>query len=110
MVARSRRHHSPVIELGLLRSRTFSGAFTASILYYAGFGAFVLASVEFRSDGGPLAASPLARDRTGAAALKDLQRCLYRVHPLLRRIRRLRAGLRRVQIGWWPARGVTTRP
>jgi EmrB/QacA subfamily drug resistance transporter len=47
MVARSRRHHSPVIELGLLRSRTFSGAFTASILYYAGFGAFVLASVEF---------------------------------------------------------------
>jgi EmrB/QacA subfamily drug resistance transporter len=47
MVARSRRHHSPVIELALLRSRTFSGAFTASILYYAGFGAFVLASVEF---------------------------------------------------------------
>ena len=44
---RSRRHHSPVIELGLLRSRTFSGAFAASILYYAGFGAFVLNSVEF---------------------------------------------------------------
>src|SRR6202042_2714020 len=36
MVDRSRRHHAPVIELGLLRSRTFSGAFAASILYYAG--------------------------------------------------------------------------
>ncbi len=47
MVARSRRHHSPVIELGLLRSRTFSGTFIVSILYYAGFGAFVLNSVEF---------------------------------------------------------------
>jgi hypothetical protein len=47
MVIRSRRHHSPVIELELLRSRTFSGAFGASILYYAGFGAFVLSSVEF---------------------------------------------------------------
>jgi EmrB/QacA subfamily drug resistance transporter len=47
MVLRSRRHHSPVIELGLLRSRTFSGTFAASILYYAGFGAFVLNSVEF---------------------------------------------------------------
>ena len=47
MVARSRRHHSPVIELGLLRSRTFSGTFVASILYYAAFGAFVLNSVEF---------------------------------------------------------------
>jgi EmrB/QacA subfamily drug resistance transporter len=47
MVARSRRHHSPVIELELLRSRSFSGAFAASILYYAGFGAFVLSSVEF---------------------------------------------------------------
>ena len=47
MVVRSRRHHAPVIELGLLRSRTFSGAFAASILYYAGFGAFVLSAVEF---------------------------------------------------------------
>ena len=47
MVARSRRHHSPVIELELLHSRTFSGAFAASILYYAGFGAFVLSTVEF---------------------------------------------------------------
>ncbi|MGP7999215.1 MAG: MFS transporter [Streptosporangiaceae bacterium] len=47
MVWRSHRHHSPVIELQLLRSRTFTGAFAASILYYAGFGAFVLNSVEF---------------------------------------------------------------
>jgi hypothetical protein len=47
MVWRSRRHHSPVIELELLRSKTFSGAFAASILYYAGFGAFVLSAVEF---------------------------------------------------------------
>jgi EmrB/QacA subfamily drug resistance transporter len=47
MVWRSRRHHSPVIELELLHSRTFSGAFAASVLYYAGFGAFVLSAVEF---------------------------------------------------------------
>ena len=47
MTFRSHRHHSPVIELGLLRSRTFSGSFAASVLYYAGFGAFVLNSVEF---------------------------------------------------------------
>ena len=47
MVLRSRLHHSPVIELGLLRSRTFSGAFAASVLYYAAFGAFVLSAVEF---------------------------------------------------------------
>jgi EmrB/QacA subfamily drug resistance transporter len=47
VVARSRVHHSPVIELELLRSRTFSGSFVASILYFGGFGAFVLNSVEF---------------------------------------------------------------
>ena len=47
MVIRSRRHHAPVIELELFRSRSFSGAFGASILYYAGFGAFVLSAVEF---------------------------------------------------------------
>jgi EmrB/QacA subfamily drug resistance transporter len=47
MVLRSKSHHSPVIELELLRSRTFSGAFAASILYYAGFGAWVLSLVEF---------------------------------------------------------------
>jgi hypothetical protein len=47
MVWRSRLHRSPVIELDLLRSRTFSGSFAASILYHAGFGAFVLSAVEF---------------------------------------------------------------
>ena len=47
MVWRSQRHHSPVIELELLHSRSFSGAFAASVLYYAGFGAFVLSAVEF---------------------------------------------------------------
>src|SRR6202042_2162692 len=38
MIVRSDRHHSPVIELGLLRSRTFSGSFAASVLYYAAVG------------------------------------------------------------------------
>ena len=47
LVVRCGRHPAPVIELALLRSRTFTGAFAASILYYAGFGAFVLNSVEF---------------------------------------------------------------
>src|SRR5215475_6809538 len=47
MIIRSHRHHSPLIELGLMRSRAFSGTFAASILYYAAFGAFVLNSVEF---------------------------------------------------------------
>jgi Major Facilitator Superfamily len=47
VVARSARHPAPVIELGLLRSRTFTAAFVASLLYYAGFSAFVLNSVEF---------------------------------------------------------------
>ncbi len=50
MVLRSQRHHSPVLELELLRSRTFSGSFAASILYYAGFGAFVLSTVEFLTE------------------------------------------------------------
>src|SRR5260221_5849842 len=47
MVLRSRAHHSPVIELSVLRSSKFSGAFAASIFYYAAFGAFVLNFVEF---------------------------------------------------------------
>lgn len=47
VVRRSTRHPAPVVELDLLRSRTFSGAVLASILYYTGFGAFVLNSVEF---------------------------------------------------------------
>ena len=34
MVYRSRRHHSPVIELELLRSRTFSGAFVLSAVEF----------------------------------------------------------------------------
>jgi EmrB/QacA subfamily drug resistance transporter len=46
-VARCASHHAPVIELALLRVRSFSGAFVASILYYAAFGAFVLNTVEF---------------------------------------------------------------
>ena len=47
VVVRSNRHPAPAVELGLLRSRTFSGTFAASLLYYAGFGALVLNSVEF---------------------------------------------------------------
>ncbi|MGH8995605.1 MAG: MFS transporter, partial [Acidimicrobiales bacterium] len=46
-VLRSRRHHAPVIELGLLRARSFSGSFVASLLYYAAFGAWLLSLVEF---------------------------------------------------------------
>jgi len=47
MVFRSRRHHSPVLELELLATRSFRGAFASSILYYAGFGAWLLSLVEF---------------------------------------------------------------
>jgi EmrB/QacA subfamily drug resistance transporter len=47
LVFRSGRHPAPVMELSLLRDRTFTGAFAASVLYYAGFGAFLLSSVEF---------------------------------------------------------------
>jgi EmrB/QacA subfamily drug resistance transporter len=43
----SSRHPAPVIDLALLRIRSFSGAAGSSLLYYAGFGAFVLNSVEF---------------------------------------------------------------
>jgi EmrB/QacA subfamily drug resistance transporter len=82
MVLRSRAHHSPVIELGLLRSRSFSGTFAASILYYAAFGAFVLSSVEFLTGvwhysaveaglaiaPGPLMVLPFARIVAPAAA------------------------------------------
>src|SRR5205814_10363939 len=49
MVYRSRRHHSPVIELELLRSRTFSGSFAAPIPYYARSGAFLLSSAAVLS-------------------------------------------------------------
>jgi MFS family permease len=36
-----------VLEVSMLRVRSFSGAFAASILYYAGFSAFLLNLVEF---------------------------------------------------------------
>jgi EmrB/QacA subfamily drug resistance transporter len=45
--ARSARHAAPVVDLALLESRSFNGATIASVLYYAGFGAFVLNTVEF---------------------------------------------------------------
>ncbi len=44
---RSGRHASPVLELPMLADRTFSGAVAASIFYYAAFGAWLLALVEF---------------------------------------------------------------
>ncbi|HXW38836.1 MAG TPA: MFS transporter, partial [Acidimicrobiales bacterium] len=47
VVLRSRGHHSPVLELSMLRDRTFTGAVAASTLYYAAFGAWLLAAVEF---------------------------------------------------------------
>jgi len=47
VVVRSRLHHAPVLDLGLLRSRSFSGALVASLLYYGAFGAWLLALVEF---------------------------------------------------------------
>ena len=50
VVVRSARHPAPVLELGLLRSRAFSGAGAASVLYYAAFGAFVLNTVEFLTE------------------------------------------------------------
>lgn len=47
VVVRCARHAAPVIDLVLLRSRSFDGALVASILYYAGFAAFLLNTVEF---------------------------------------------------------------
>ena len=47
VVQRSARHAAPVVDLTLLESRTFNGAILASVFYYAGFGAFVLNTVEF---------------------------------------------------------------
>jgi EmrB/QacA subfamily drug resistance transporter len=47
VVLHSAKHPAPIIELPLLKLRSFSGAFAASVLYYAGFGAFVLNAVEF---------------------------------------------------------------
>lgn len=50
VVVRSFRHPAPVLELGLFRSRAFSGAGAASVLYYAAFGAYLLNLVEFLSE------------------------------------------------------------
>jgi hypothetical protein len=47
VLLRSTRHASPVLEMSMLRVRSFSGAFGASVLYYAGFGAWLLNLVEF---------------------------------------------------------------
>ena len=47
VLLRSAHHPAPVIDLSLLRSRAFSGAFGATVLYYAGFGALLLNSVVF---------------------------------------------------------------
>jgi EmrB/QacA subfamily drug resistance transporter len=47
VVVRSARHAAPVVDLKLLESRSFNGATLASVFYYAGFGAFLLNTVEF---------------------------------------------------------------
>jgi EmrB/QacA subfamily drug resistance transporter len=44
---RSLRHHSPILEPALLRVRSFSLAAGASVLFFAGFGAMLLAGVLF---------------------------------------------------------------
>jgi MFS family permease len=46
-VERSRVHHTPVLELPLLRVRRFAGAVGAALLFSAGFGAMLLAGVLF---------------------------------------------------------------
>jgi hypothetical protein len=47
ILARSRVHPAPVIELGLLRIKSFTGAFAASVLFYAAFGSVLLGYIEF---------------------------------------------------------------
>jgi EmrB/QacA subfamily drug resistance transporter len=47
VVRHSAHHPAPVVDVAMLKVRSFNGAFVASILYYAGFGAFVLNTVEF---------------------------------------------------------------
>jgi EmrB/QacA subfamily drug resistance transporter len=83
-VARCASHRAPVIELALLRVRSFSGAFVASLLFYAAFGAFVLNTVEFLTGvwhfsplqaglaiaPGPLMVLPFARLVAPALALR----------------------------------------
>ncbi|HEX6711732.1 MAG TPA: DHA2 family efflux MFS transporter permease subunit [Thermoleophilaceae bacterium] len=46
-VARSSRHPAPVVELPMLRVRSFSMAATAALLFSAGFGAMLLGGVLF---------------------------------------------------------------
>jgi EmrB/QacA subfamily drug resistance transporter len=75
VLVHSGHHPAPIVELPLLKVRSFSGAFSASVLYYAGFGAFVLNFVEFLTNEwhysairtglaiapGPLVVLPVAR-------------------------------------------------
>jgi EmrB/QacA subfamily drug resistance transporter len=49
-VMRSLRHRAPVIELDLFRSPEFSLANAANLVFYAGFGAFLLGNVLFLTD------------------------------------------------------------
>jgi EmrB/QacA subfamily drug resistance transporter len=46
-IARSRRHPSPVLDLDLFRSPSFSFAVAATFLFFAGFAALLLAGVLF---------------------------------------------------------------
>jgi EmrB/QacA subfamily drug resistance transporter len=46
-IARSARHPAPVVELPMLRVRSFSMASTAALLFSAGFGAMLLGGVLF---------------------------------------------------------------
>ncbi len=47
LAARSRTHPAPVVEAALLRSPALRGASIASLVYYLGFAAFLLNSVQF---------------------------------------------------------------
>jgi EmrB/QacA subfamily drug resistance transporter len=47
VVHRSRRHHAPALEIGLLRQRTFLFAVWAALLFGTGFAAAILAGAQF---------------------------------------------------------------
>ena len=49
-VARSLRHRAPVIELDLFKSSEFSLANAANLVFYAGFGAFLLSNVLYLTE------------------------------------------------------------
>ncbi len=49
-VARSLRHRAPVIELDLFKSSEFSLANAANLVFYAGFGAFLLGNVLYLTE------------------------------------------------------------